>query len=406
MRPSNYRSGGQGPLRVLVAGGGVAGLEATLSLRALAEERVSIELLAPEDDFTYRPLAVAEPFRVGEVRRFPLQALAQEAGAELRQGTLASVDAARHVVTTGEGNELSYDVLVLALGARPREAVINALAFRGPEDGAAFAALLEEAVRGDVRSVTFALPAGVAWPLPLYELALLTGTYLTDRGTMGVALEVVTPEEAPLSLFGTAASDAVRELLAIRGIEFRLRTTPVSFERGVLRVVPDGRLDVDRVVALPQLEGPPLAGIPQDGEGFVPTDEHGRVAHLEDVYAAGDLTQFPVKQGGIAAQQADAAAETIAAEAGAPVEAKPFRPVLRGLLLTGVFPRYLRAEVGKASSAVDAEALWWPPAKIVGRYLAPFLAARMGLSEAPPAGESVQVDVELDYRPAGAQSGI
>lgn len=405
MRPSNYRSGGQGPLRVLVAGGGVAGLEATLALRALAEERVSIELLAPEEDFTYRPLAVAEPFRVGEVRRFPLQALAQEAGAELRQGTLASVDAARHVVTTGEGNELPYDVLVLALGARPREAVINALTFRGPEDGAAFAALLEEAVRGDARRVTFALPAGVAWPLPLYELALLTGTYLTDRGTMGVALEVVSPEEAPLSLFGTAASDAVRELLAIRRIELRLRTTPVSFERGVLRVVPDGQLDVDRVVALPQLEGPPLAGIPQDGEGFVPTDEHGRVAHLDDVYAAGDLAQFPVKQGGIAAQQADAAAETIAAEAGAPVEPKPFRPVLRGLLLTGVFPRYLRAEVGKASSAVDAEALWWPPAKIVGRYLAPFLAARMGLSEAPPA-EGVQVDVELDYRPAGAQSGI
>src|SRR5215218_203826 len=143
---------------------------------------------------------------------------------------------------------------------------------------------------------------GVAWPLPLYELALLTGTHLTDRGTMGVALEVVTPEEAPLALFGTAASDAVRELLAIRGIELRLRTTPVSFEAGVLRVVPDGQLDVDRVVALPQLEGPQLAGIPQDAEGFVPTDEHGRVAHLEDVYAAGDLTQFPVKQGGIAAQ--------------------------------------------------------------------------------------------------------
>jgi sulfide:quinone oxidoreductase len=403
MSTSQGKSGTQGPLRVLIAGGGVAGLEATLALRALAEERVSIELVAPEVDFTYRPLAVAEPFRVGEVRRFPLQALAHEAGAELRRGTLVSVDAARRVVTTGEGDDLSYDVLVLALGARPREAVANALTFRGPEDGAAFGALLEEALSGDVRRLAFALPAGVAWPLPLYELALLTGTYLTDRGTMGVKLEIVTPEEAPLGIFGTAASDAVRELLTIRGIELRLQTTPISFGPGRLHVVPGGQLEVDRVVALPRLEGPPLPGVPQDAEGFVPTDEHGRVAHVDGVYAAGDLAQFPVKQGGIAAQQADAVAAAIAAEAGAPVEPRPFRPVLRGLLLTGVFPRYLRAEVGTASSTVDAEALWWPPAKIVGRHLAPFLAARMGLSEAPPsASEGVRVDVELDYRPAGA----
>lgn len=403
MRPSNHRSGGQGPLRVLVAGGGVAALETTLALRALAEERVSIELIAPEVDFTYRPLAVAEPFRVGEVRRFPLQALAHEAGAELRRGTLASVDAARRVVTTGEGDDLSYDVLVLALGARPREAVSNALTFRGPEDSAVFGALLEEVLSGDVRRLAFALPAGVAWPLPLYELALLTGTYLTDRGTMGVKLQVVTPEEAPLGIFGTAASDAVRELLTIRGIELRLQTTPISFGPGRLRVVPGGPLEVDRVVALPRLEGPPLPGVPQDAEGFVPIDEHGRVAHVDGIYAAGDLVQFPVKQGGIAAQQAHAVAAAIAAEAGAPVEPKPFRPVLRGLLLTGVFPRYLRAEVGTASSTVDTEALWWPPAKIVGRHLAPFLAARMGLSEAPPSTtEGVRVDVELDFRHAGA----
>jgi sulfide:quinone oxidoreductase len=399
--------GGRNPLRVLIAGGGVAGLEATLALGALAEERVSVELIAPEADFTYRPLAVAEPFRVADVRRFPLESLAREAGAELRRGTVVAVDAARHAVTTSEGEDLSYDVLLLALGGRPREAVPNALTFRGPEDGPAFAALLEEALSGEARRLVFALPAGVAWPLPLYELALLTGTYLTDAGTMGVELTVVTPEEAPLALFGTAASDAVRELLDIRGIGLRVRTTPVSFEAGALRLAPEGRLDTDRVVALPRLEGPSLTGVPQNAEGFVPTDEHGRVAHLDDVYAAGDLTQFPIKQGGIAAQQADAAAAAIAAQAGAPVEPLPFKPVLRGLLLTGIFPRYLRAEVGKQASTVDVEPLWWPPAKIVGRHLSPFLAARLGISEAPPpaAGQgAVPVEVELDPRHAGALS--
>jgi len=135
MTPSRRSS-----LRVLIAGGGVAGLEAALALRALAEERVSVELLAPETDFTYRPLAVAEPFRVGEVRRFPLEPLVHAAGAELRRGALASVDPARRVVTTREGEDLSYDVLLLALGARPRQRLEHALAhlaggFAGERDG-------------------------------------------------------------------------------------------------------------------------------------------------------------------------------------------------------------------------------------------------------------------------------
>jgi len=245
----------------------------------------------------------------------------------------------------------------------------------------------------------------VAWPLPLYELALLTGTYLTNAGTRGVELAVVTPEEAPLSLFGAAASDAVRELLEIRGIELHVRTTPVSFEAGILRLAPERRLDTDCVVALPRLAGRAMVGVPQDAVGFVPTDEHARVRGLENVYAAGDLTQFPIKQGGIAAQQADAAAEAISAGAGAPIEPAPFRPVLRGLLLTGIFPRYLRSEVGKGVSTVDVEPLWWPPAKIVGRHLAPFLARRLGLSERPPPAAregSVAVEVELDPYHAGA----
>jgi sulfide:quinone oxidoreductase len=97
------------------------------------------------------------------------------------------------------------------------------------------------------------------------------------------------------------------------------------------------------------------------------------------------MTTFPLKQGGIAAQQADAAAESIAALAGAPLTPRPFRPVLRGLLLTGLSPRYLAASLLDDSSAVDSEPLWWPPAKIVGRHLAPFLAKHAGLTVDPVA---------------------
>ena len=387
------------PLRVLVAGGGVAALEATLALRALAEDRVSVELIAPDADFVYRPLAVVAPFRLGEVRRYPLHRLIQSAGAELRTARVTSVDPDRRVLSTDDGAERAYDALIVALGARPLQAVPNALTFRGPQDVPAFEELLDAAVAGRVQRLIFALPAGVFWPLPLYELALLTGEFLTDRGTRGVQIVFVTPEEAPLALFGIEASAAVGELLELRGIVLHTRTTPVSFQERRLRVVPDSLIEADRVVAMAALEGPRLPGIPHDHSGFIPTDRHGRVPGLEGIYAAGDATQFPIKQGGIAAQQADAAAAAIAEQAGAPINAEPFRPVLRGLLLTGMVPRYLRREVHTGASSVDTQPLWWPPAKIVGRYLAPFLASELGLEDAlePPTGaRSVRVDVELD----------
>jgi sulfide:quinone oxidoreductase len=342
------------------------------------------------------------------VKRFPLATLTEAAGAELRQGMVASVDPGRHVVATDGGDELSYDLLLLALGARPMPAVANALTFRGPEDGAALAALLEEAVTGSVRSIVFALPLEARWPLPLYELALLTGTYLTDRGTRGVAVTLVTPEDAPLALFGAEASDAIHELLELRDIELRVRTVPLRFEGGALHVAPEAVVEADRVVALPRLEGPRLPGIPSDRRGFVSTDDFGRVLSEKDVYAAGDMTEFPLKQGGIAAQQADAAATAIAARAGAPVEPTPFRPVLRGLLLTGMAPRYLRAEAG-TRPGLDIEPLWWPPAKIVGRHLTPFLAAKLGLGETvvgPIREGAIPIEVELDSRDHSTWSRI
>jgi sulfide:quinone oxidoreductase len=383
--------------KVLIAGAGVAGLEAALALRELAGGLVDVELVSPETDFVYRPLAVAEPFRTGEARRFPLHRLAEEAGAELTRAAVRSVDAERRMVVTADGTALHYDALLLALGARPVSAVPGALTFRGPGDQDSFAAVLHEARAGPIENLVFALPAGSSWPLPLYELALLSAVHLADAGASSVQLSVVTNEERPLQLFGTAASDAVAELLELHGVVLRTDTTPVALEGRSLRVLPDERIPADRVVALPRLEGLRLAGLPHDANGFVPTDAYGLVRGLYDVYAAGDLTDFALKQGGIATQQADAAAESIAAAAGASIEPQPFRPVLRGLLLTGINPRYLRAEPGTLHSEVDTEPLWWPPAKIVGRHLAPFLASQLHLSESPPPanGRTIAVDVDL-----------
>jgi sulfide:quinone oxidoreductase len=408
MAISGNRTGRAGPLKyVLIAGGGVAAIEAMLALKQLAGERLVIDLLAPERDFVYRPLAVAEPFGLGAARRFELDVLTGEAGAGHRTDGLAAVDADDRRVRTRSGEEIPYDVLVVAVGARVREALPGAITFWGTGDAAPFRDLLCELETGAAGEVVFCVPGGHGWPLPLYELALMTAAHFSG-GRNPPQLTIATPESAPLELFGVHASESVRQLLADRGIGLCCGCYPTAVDDEGLRLVPGGHLAADRVVAIPRLEGPFVEGLPHDEHGFIPTDGFGRIEGLEDVgaYAVGDVTTFPVKQGGLATQQANAAAESIAAEMGAPVEPVPFRPVLRGLLLTGSEPSYLRAEIagGKGETSVaTSQPLWWPPGKIAGKHLAPWLArlARADLQPAPPAGSDlVDVEVDLSHPPS------
>lgn len=355
--------------RVLIAGGGVAALEAALTLRELAPELVEVQLVAPEPRFWYRPLSVAEPFGLGKSASFDLAALSVRAGAHLTLGAVVSVDAERRVARTRAGAELEYDSLLLACGVESHASLDGALTFRGPADVARIEELLARIDAGEVRRVAVVVPLGAAWSLPAYELALM----LSARGDAEVA--VVTPEDEPLLLFGRTAPHAILGLLRDRGVALHTGFFASTFDGRDLRLLPPKTLEADAVVALPMLRGRPIDGVPQTRDGFVVVDDFGRVRGVPHVYAAGDITLFPVKQGGLATQQADAAAEAIAAEAGARVEPQPFRPVLRGLLLTGEKPRYLRRDVAAgALGTATTEPLWWPPAKVAGRRLAPFLA--------------------------------
>ena len=123
----------------------------------------------------------------------------------------------------------------------------------------------------------------------------------------------MTPEDAPLAALGHRASETVSSLADEWRIAIRTRRYPISHDAGQLETQPGPTLAADEAVALPRLRGPALDGLPSDAEGFLPTDEHARVRGVDDVNAVGDATTFPVKQGGIAAQQADVAAEAVAA---------------------------------------------------------------------------------------------
>jgi sulfide:quinone oxidoreductase len=369
-------------MRVLIAGGGVAALETMIALRALAEERVEMTLLAPDRDFFYRPLAVAEPFGVGEVQRFDLATLAQGCGADYHLGSLVAVYPAEKHIRTSRNLRYDYDALVIAVGTQKRDAFPGAVTLRSSADVQEVRWLLKDIEEGRVSRVVFAVPGGVSWALPVYELALLTAEHFRRMGNGRPELQIVTPEHAPLAMLGRKASEAITALLADHEIEVRTGTYPVAFDLGQLQISPDPPIPADRVISIARPKGIKIAGIPQDEYFFIPTDPHGRVPGLAEVYAAGDITTFSVKQGGIASQQADAVAECIAADAGAALTPQPFEPVLRGLLLTGSVPVYARTALTGGhgdTSKVDTEPLWWPPAKIAARYLGPYLAEFAGL---------------------------
>jgi sulfide:quinone oxidoreductase len=388
--------------RVLIAGAGVAGLETLLALHALAGDRVQITLLAPELKFTNRPMSVDQPFKAKRVRGLDLAEVTAEFGAKWHRGTLDRVVDARSVAVTAAGDEISYDQLVLALGARA-EWQWDAQSYCDGHNGEASRLLLRQLREGRISRVAFVKPAGPSWPLPLYDLALKTAADCRAQGRSGVELTVVTPEEEPLAIFGHAVSDAVRGLLDDAGVALRTGSYGVMNQVGRLDISPgEHSLDVDRIVTEPRLGGPVVQGIPFNYDRFIPTDPHGRVPGLKGVFAAGDATAFPVKHGGLAAEQADAVAQTVAASAGADIDPQPFRPVLRGVLLTGGPARYLRADISGGAgddSEISPRALWWPPNKIAARYLAPYLSRQTGDAadvHLPAGADTIHIEADLE----------
>jgi sulfide:quinone oxidoreductase len=358
---------------VVIAGGGVAALEALIALHVLVPRRVHVTLLAPGPDFLFRPMAIAEPFGLGERTRRPLRRVARDFAADYVSDSIAAVRPAAALARCASGGWLPYDSLIVALGAQAEPPFEHAVTIGDDAPDDALHGVLHDLESGRLKRLAFVVPSATAWSLPLYELALLIAEAARSRGIDDLRLVVVSSEERPLAVFGPAAGAQLDDLLARRGIEFVGSSRP-RVERGEV-VVGSRSIAVDRTFALPLLRGPRLPGVPADERGFVPVDVHGCVEGLPNVFAAGDVTTFPLKQGGIAAQQAEAAAQSVAARHGGGITPEPFRPVLRGKLMTAGRDVYLRTDIagGGGEGRAGMRPLWWPPGKIAARRLAPYL---------------------------------
>ena len=375
---------GIGCFEVVVCGGGVAGVEALLCLRRLGGDRMRLTLISPDLDLVYRPLAVLEPFAPSGVARYPLERITADVGARWVRDGLSSVDHASRVVHTDGGATLRYDALLLAIGARESSPYDHACMFTDRDAGATFRGMVRDVEMGFVNSLAFVLPHEWVWPLPLYELALMTAARARSMN-LKPQITFITSEGRPLKAFGQAGGDAVVSLLENAGITLYTGVVARVPAPGVLRL--DGmQVEAEWIVTLPKIAGRAIRGIPAGARWFVPIDEWCVVRFTDGrVFAAGDATDFLVKQGGIGAQQADTAAAGIAHIAGLGDPPPALHPVIRGTLLTGERPLYVAAHViaGLGWQSEVYERPPWPPEdKIVAEELGPYL--RKLEAAAPP----------------------
>jgi sulfide:quinone oxidoreductase len=363
---------------IVIAGGGVAGLEALLALRATARNHTRLTLIAPDADFSYRPLAVAEPFGLGHAHRVPLSRFAEDAEAELIIDAVVGVDDAARTIQLRDGGTRAFEGLIVAPGGRAVAGVKGATTWWPGGDAESYGGLLRDIDEGYAKRIAIVIPPGAVWPLPAYELALMTAGEAQAMGQDDVKITVVTPERVPLDLFGDEASRAVAEELRWAGVELVTGAVGRGGPEGLLLEPSGTRLDVQRVFAVPRIVGPAIDGLPCDEEDFLLVGDDGMVEGAEHTWAAGDGIASPVKFGGLATHQARVAAAGVARVAGVTVP-DPGEPVLHGRLLVGQRTRRLRGR-GDAEGAP----LWWPHGKVAGEYLPRWLAEH---GVAPPASE-------------------
>jgi sulfide:quinone oxidoreductase len=325
------------PLRVVIVGSGVAGLEALLALEELAGDRVDVTVVSPQTGYRVRALATRAPFGEGTSPQWSIPGLCHRHGARFVQGTIRAIHADEHAVELDRGRRLPYDALLVTTGASSERTIPGGSLFTdGPAEVERVHGLVLDVEGGWTSHVAFVVPPGLTWSLPAYELAFLLAERARAMCVEGVEMCIVTGEGRPLEVFGPESADIVERALTESGIRL-VTDADVAEVDGRAVVGHDGETIVraQRVIVLGAMHGRAPRGLPTDADGFVPVDACGAVIGVPDVWAAGDGTDEPLKLGAVAAQRATEAARVIARRAGADIPAPLAEPAPVAILITG-----------------------------------------------------------------------
>jgi NADH dehydrogenase FAD-containing subunit len=315
--------------KIVILGGGFAGLEAAFLLRKRLGDDASLALVSDSDRFVFRPNTIYIPFgRDPESLVIKLRKPLRKRGVAFHESGVLNVDSNARNVRLQDGTVLPFDYLVIATGATMRPEEVPGLAEHGCtiwtsqemlrlRDG--FEAIRDQARENSSENlrVLFSVPENNKCAGPLYELVFMFETWLRKQDVRDrVDIAFRTYEASYIQAFGPRLHSVVTNEFASRGIDGKTDVATNRVDPGLARFAGGGEEAFDLLVSFPPyVAALTYEGFLADDRGFLKTDLATRgVIGSEGIYAPGDAGDFPVKQAFLAFLQADATAEHIVAD--------------------------------------------------------------------------------------------
>jgi sulfide:quinone oxidoreductase len=328
------------PPRVLVLGGGFAGLETSFLLRMRTGKALDITIVSDRDTFLFKPNTIYIPFGADpESFLMPLRKPAYKQHLNLVEGSVSELDPDRRLVSLDDGSALSYDFLVVATGAGMRPEEIPGLPEHAstiwtPEAmsdlGRRIETLRSRAEAGENQEALFVVPPNNKCAGPLYEIVFMLETWLRRNKLRDrVKITYSTFEQSFIQAFGPRLHEVVSAEFSERSIEGHTGEVLEEVVDGEARFGGSVKRRFDQLISFPPyVAGVRYEALPADDRGFLATDLRTRqVEGHPEIYAPGDAGDFPVKQAFLAMLQADAAADHIASQVASKEFSQPFDPV-------------------------------------------------------------------------------
>jgi sulfide:quinone oxidoreductase len=326
--------------RVVVLGGGFAGLETAFALRMSLGPAVDVTVVSDQSSFLFKPNTIYIPFGADvDSLLIGLPKPLHRQQINFQHGRVMSLDPDARRIELSDGTTIGYDFAVVGTGAGMRPDEVPGLAEHAstiwtPADmwhlGGRLQQLRTRARRGQELDVLFLVPPGNKCAGPLYEIAFMLETWLRRQGVRDrVKITWSTVEPSFIHAFGPRLHEVVAGEFGVRGIDGHTDEVVVKVGPDEVLYADGATRRFDELVSFPPyVAAVRYDGLPSDDRGFLSCEPDTRqVTGRPEIYAPGDAGDFPVKQAFLAFLQADAAADHLASRiGGAPFE-HPFDPV-------------------------------------------------------------------------------